>query len=108
MVTTTSSTRDTTGRVGTTTLVLGALMVASTLVAYVLSVGDLSDAVLGEVDPPNWLRALALVGLPLGFFGTPVAYVFARKGPGRDRARAGLALMLVGLAAFVALELALG
>ena len=108
MVTTTRSTHDAAARAGTTTLVLGALMVVSTLFAYVLSVGDLYDAVLGDVDPPNWLRALALVGLPLGFFGTPIAYVFARKGAGRDRARAGLGLMLVGLAAFVALEFALG
>lgn len=60
---------------------------------------SLSDA----VDPPTWLRILGLVWLPVGFVGTPLAYAVARVGPGRDRARVGLALALVGPVAFVAL-----
>lgn len=104
----TSGTRGATTRAGTLTVVLGLLFVISTVFTFVLSVGDLYDAVLGEADPPNWLRGIALAGLPLGFFGTPIAYALARRGPGQDRARVGLGLMLVGLAAFVALEFAMG
>lgn len=105
---TTIRTREGTTRSGTVALSLGMLMVVSTIFTFVLSIDVLYDAVLGDLDPPNWLRALALAGLPLGFFGTPIAYVLARKGPGRDRARVGLGLMLVGLAAFVALQFAMG
>lgn len=96
------------GRAGTATLVLGLLMVASTLAATVLSVEGVDEVVLGDLDPPNWVRALLLLGLPLGLLGTPVAYAVARTGPGRDRARVGLGLMLLGLAGFVALQVALG
>ena len=101
-------TREGTTHVGTLTLVLGILMVVSTIFTFVLSIDALYDAVLGDTDPANWLRGLALAGLPLGFFGTPIAYAFARKGPGQDRARLGLGLMLVGLAAFLALQFAMG
>jgi hypothetical protein len=101
-------TREGTNRAGSFALALGILMVVSTVFTFVLSIDALNDAVLGDIDPPNWLRALALAGLPLGFFGTPIAYAFARNGPGRDRARLGIGLMIVGLAAFVALQFAMG
>lgn len=88
-------------RAGTITLVLGLLFTAATAFTYVLS---LSDA----VNPPNWVRALGLVWLPVGFFGAPLAYTLARKGPGRRRGRIGLAIGLVGLTAFVALLIVAG
>lgn len=105
-----TETRSTAGRTraGTLALALGMLMVISTAFTFILSVDALYDPVLGDTDPPNWVRALALAGLPLGFFGTPIAYAIARNGPGRDRGRIGIALMLVGLAAFVALLFAMG
>lgn len=86
---------------GTVTLVLGVLFSLSVAIAYVLSLSDV-------VDPPNWIRAIALAWLPIGLGGVPISYVFARQGPGRDRARVGLAVALVGLVAFVALVIALG
>ena len=86
---------------GTVTLVLGMLFSVSVVLAYVLSLSDV-------VDPPNWARAIALAGLPIGLGGIPVAYAFARPGSGRDRARLGVAIALVGLVAFVALVVALG
>jgi hypothetical protein len=86
---------------GTVTLVLGLLFSASVAATYVLSLSDV-------VDPPNWVRAIALVGLPLGLAGVPIAYFFARRTASRDRARVGLGVALVGLVAFVALVIALG
>lgn len=83
-------------RAGTATLGLGLLFLAATIFIFVLSLSDL-------VDPPTWVRVLGLVWLPLGFFGAPLTYAVARAGPGRNRGRLGLALMLVPLAAFVAL-----
>ena len=86
---------------GTVTLVLGVLFSVSVALTYVLSLSDV-------VDPPNWTRGIALAGLPIGLAGVPIAYTFARHGSGRDRARLGVAIALVGLVAFVALVLALG
>lgn len=86
---------------GTVTLVLGLLFSASVAATYVLSLSDV-------VDPPNWVRAIALAGLPLGLAGVPIAYSFARRTASRDRALVGLGVALVGLVAFVALVVALG
>lgn len=86
---------------GTITLLLGLLFSASVAATYVLSLSDV-------VDPPTWSRAIALAGLPLGLAGVPLAYFFARHSASRDRARVGLGVALVGLAAFVALVVALG
>ena len=58
-------------RAGTVTIVLGALALAATAFTYVLS---LSDA----FNPPDWVRAAGLVWLPIGFFGSPIAYTIAR------------------------------
>ena len=65
---------------------------------------SLSDA----FNPPNWVRVVGLVWLPVGFFGTPIAYALAREGPGRERGRVGLVVAVVGLLAFVWLMFALG
>ena len=88
-------------RAGTVTLVLGVLFLAATVFTYVLSLSDL-------VKPPNGVRALALVWLPIGLIGTPVGFALARYGAGRTRGRVGLALGLLGLIAFVALMFAAG
>ncbi|MGC5585164.1 hypothetical protein [Ornithinimicrobium sp. W1665] len=88
-------------RAGTAALILGALFLASTVLTFVLSL-------TGLLDWPNWARALGLAGLPVGFLGTPVAYALARQGPGRRRGLAGLAILAVALAAFVALQFAMG
>lgn len=86
---------------GNVTLVLGVLFSVSVVIAYVLSLSDV-------VDPPNWIRAIALAWLPIGLGGVPISYAFARLGPGRERARIGVAVALVGLVAFIALVVALG
>ena len=88
-------------RAGTITLVLGILFLTATVFTYVLSLSDV-------VDPPNWVRALGLAWLPVGFVGTPIAYALARTGPGRDRGRVGLVVALVGLLAFVVLVFVAG
>lgn len=88
-------------RAGTVTLVLGALFLAATVFTYALSLSD-------QVNPPHWVRVLGLVWLPAGLFGTPVAYAFARSGAGRTRGRAGLAVAIVALVAFVVLMFAAG
>ena len=60
------------------------------------------------IDAPNWLRALMLAGIPLGFFGVPLSFAVARTGVGRRRGLIGVWLAVVSLAAFVALLLAMG
>ena len=90
-----------TPRAGTVTLVLGVLFSAAVAFTYVLSLSDV-------VEPPTWVRALGLVWLPIGLAGTPIAYAVARHGEGRNRARVGVLVALVGLVAFVALVVAVG
>ncbi|HET8960168.1 hypothetical protein [Nocardioides sp.] len=92
---------DSSVRAGTVTLVLGVLFAAAVAFTFVLS---LSDA----VNPPNWVRAMGLVWLPIGLVGTPAAYAVARTGQGRHQARIGVLIAVVGLAAFVALVVAIG
>lgn len=86
---------------GTVALVLGILFAVSTVLTFLMSLTDL-------IGGPNWLRALMSAGIPLGFFGVPMAYAVARLGEGRDRARIGLALVGVSLVAFVGLLFAMG
>lgn len=88
-------------RAGDVTLVLGLATVAATCFAFLLSLSD-------TVDPSHWIRVLALVWLPIGFFGAPVAYALARLGPGRANGRWGLALTGAALVAFVVLLLVAG
>ncbi|WP_404386541.1 hypothetical protein LL946_08190 [Knoellia locipacati] len=83
-------------RAGTVALVAGAVTLAATAFTYVLSLSDV-------IDPPNWLRILGIVWMPLGFVATPILCAVARLGPGRQRAGVGLALALAGLVAFVVL-----
>ena len=88
---------------GTLTLVLGILFAAAVTFTYVLSLS-------GTFNPPDWVRVVGLVWLPIGFAGIPIGYYLARTGDERTRARArvGAGLGLVGLVAFAALVIALG
>lgn len=86
---------------GSVTLALGILFTAAVAYTYVLSLSD-------TFNPPNWVRILGLVWLPIGFGGIPIGYSFARTGAGRQRGRLGVLLGLLGLAAFVALVIASG
>ena len=86
---------------GSVTLALGILFTAAVAYTYVLSLSD-------TFNPPNWVRILGLVWLPIGFGGVPIAYYLARTGEGRRRGRLGLLVGLIGLAAFVALVIAIG
>jgi Na+/serine symporter len=88
-------------RAGTIAVVLGLVFLAATAYTYALSLGE-------AFNPPQWARVLGLMWLPVGLVGTPVAYSLARSGAGRDRGRAGLLLVLVGVVAFVALVVAVG
>ncbi len=88
-------------RAGTLALTLGVLFAAAVIYTYVLSLS-------ADFNPPDWLRVIGLVWIPVGFVGTPVAYLVARTGEGRARGRAGLLIAAVALVAFVALFLALG
>lgn len=88
-------------RAGNLALAAGILALAAAALAYVLSL-------TGVVDPPNWARVVGLAWLPIGLLGAPIAYTAARTGPGRHRGRLGLAVALVALVAFVALQFAAG
>lgn len=86
---------------GSVTLALGILFTAAVAYAYVLSLSD-------TFNPPTWVRVTGLVWLPLGFGGVPIGYYLARTGDGRHRGRLGVLIGLAGLAAFVALVIAIG
>lgn len=83
-------------RAGTVTLLLAILALAATAFTYVLSLSDV-------LDPPTWVRAAALVWLPIGISGAPIAYTVARTGGGRRRGEVGLGVAAVALTAFVVL-----
>jgi protein-S-isoprenylcysteine O-methyltransferase Ste14 len=86
---------------GTITLVLGILFSAAVAFAFPLSLSD-------TFNPPDWVRLLGLVWLPIGLAGVPTGYVLARDGSGRERARLGVVVALVGLLAFAGLVIAVG
>jgi hypothetical protein len=86
---------------GTITLVLGVLAGAATVFVYVLSLSE-------DFNPPNWIRVVGLVWLPVGFFGAPILYTRAHNGPGRRRGQVGLSVAAIGLVAFVVLLFAVG
>ena len=88
-------------RAGTVALALGILFATAVAFTYVLSLSD-------RFNPPNWVRVIGLVWLPIGFGGTPIAYILAGRGEGRRLARTGGLIMLVALIAFVALFVAIG
>lgn len=86
---------------GSLTLVLGVMFAAAVLLTYALSLSD-------TFNPPDWVRVVGLVWLPIGFVGVPVGYHLARTGEERARGRLGVAIGLVGLVAFAALVVAVG
>lgn len=86
---------------GTTTLVLGVLFAAAVLFTYVVSLSE-------SFNPPDWLRVVGLVWLPIGLGGVPIAYYLARTGEGRARGRLGVLVGIVALVAFIALVIGLG
>jgi hypothetical protein len=88
-------------RAGTVTLALGVLFSAAVAFAYVLSLSE-------SFNPPDWVRFVGLVWLPVGLGGVPISYAVARTTEGRDRALVGVLVALVGLVAFVGLVVALG
>ena len=86
---------------GSVTLALGILFTLAVAFTYGLSLSD-------TFNPPDWVRVVGLVWLPIGFGGVPIAYYFARGGEDRDRGRLGVLIGLVGLAAFATLVVAIG
>ena len=86
---------------GSVALTLGILFTAAVGYAYVLSLSD-------TFNPPTWVRVIGLVWLPIGLGGIPIAYYVARTGEGYRRGRLGVLIALIGLAAFVALVIAMG
>jgi hypothetical protein len=86
---------------GTVTLALGVLFTAAVAFAYVLSLRE-------SFNPPDWVRVLGLVWLPIGLGGVPVGYAVARTGAGREHALVGVLVALTGLVALVGLVVAVG
>lgn len=86
---------------GTITLALGVLLTTAVALSYPLSLSE-------SFNPPDWVRFLVLMWLPIGFAGVPIGYVLAGHGPGRERARLGAVIALVGLLAFTVLVLVIG
>ena len=87
-------------RLGTASVVLGLVGLAALGYAWLLSTPD--------VDPPNWLRVVGLVWLPVGFFGALLTGVLALGGPGSSRGVVGLLLVAAMVAAVTALQLVYG
>lgn len=83
---------------GLVTLVLGVAALASTGFLWLLSTTDV-------VDPANWVRAVGLLGIPVGMVGSFVVGMTAgaKRGRGRTLAFAGMALAAVALVLFVIL-----
>jgi hypothetical protein len=77
------------------------LFAAAVLFTYVLSLSE-------SFNPPDWVRVVGLVWLPIGLGGVPIAYYLARTGEGRARGRLGVLVGIVALVAFIALVIALG
>lgn len=86
---------------GSVTLALGVIFTLAVAFAYVLSLSE-------SFNPPDWVRLIGLVWLPIGFGGVSIGYAVARHGTGRDRGRLGVLVGVVGLVAFAALVIALG
>lgn len=83
-------------------MVLGVLCAFAVAFTYVLSLSE-------TFNPPNWVRVVGLIWIPIAFGGVPIAYFgLARHGKGRGRGRVGVVLTVVSLVAFVALVVALG
>jgi hypothetical protein len=89
------------GVAGTITLVLGVLFTLAVAFAYVLSLAD-------GVNPPDWVRVVGLVWLPVGLAGVPIGYYWSRDGDRQRLAEVGVALALVGAVVLVALVVAMG
>lgn len=93
---------DMSARAGTVTLVLGILCSLAVAFTYVLSLSD-------TFNPPNWIRVVGLIWIPIAFGGVPIAWFgLVRDGAGRERGRIGVALTVISLTAFMALVIALG
>jgi hypothetical protein len=86
---------------GPLTLVLGVLFTLAVAFTYVLSLAD-------GMNPPDWVRVVGLVWLPVGLAGVPIGYYWSRDGDRHRLAEVGVALALGGAVAFVALVVALG
>jgi hypothetical protein len=96
-----NSQADLSSKAGVVALALGTLFVAATAYAYALSL-------IETFNPPNWVRILGLMWLPIGLIGTPIAYSVARHGEGRALGQVGLALAFIALSSFIVLLFALG
>ena len=94
--------QETSRRAGTAALVLGVLCALAVAFTYVLSLDD-------TFNPPNWVRVVGLIWIPIAFVGVPVAHFgLARHGHGRSRGRLGVLVTALSLAALVALVTARG
>lgn len=83
-------------RLGTISAVLGTLSVASYF--YLIALTQLQD-----FNPPNWIRIIGMVWLPIGWMGAWLAGWPARHGHERGLALAGMFLGTVSLVAFIVL-----
>jgi hypothetical protein len=76
---------------------------------FILSVGCAVIITMTGIGPhSNVLRAMGSAGLPIGFFGTPIASWISRRSAGRGRAWFGLMLLILGLGTLVWLLVAYG
>lgn len=93
MATTTMSTSGVAGRVATLFAAIGA---AAMVFVWVISTSD-------ELDPPEWVRIVGSLLVPIGLVGAVGAGIVGLRGSGRSWAVAGIALAAIVVVVFVVL-----
>jgi hypothetical protein len=75
--------------------VFGAVALAAFLWLWALTLPD--------VNPPNWIRILGVIWLPIGIGGAAVTGILGWRGAGRVRSVVGLSLAALAVIAFITL-----
>ena len=86
---------------GKASTVLGGAAVLATVWLWLLSA-------LADFNPPNWVRIVGLIWLPVGTIGALVSWTVARQGAGRKWGLVGVGLSGLAFIGFVGALVVLG
>ena len=86
---------------GVASAVLGGAAALATVWLWLLSA-------LPDFNPPNWIRIVGLIWLPVGIIGSLVGWMAARQGAGRSWGLVGVGLTGLAITGFVAALVILG